>query len=324
MTSKLAPDIFIPAYKTPTDFEINSNSYNKMQLIHICKHYNLTTKGTKDILKNNIKTHISQLHFVSIIHRWWRKKIIRICNELRGPAKFNRRLCINVTDFYTCDDIQDIDFSSFFSYKDDTDGKIYGFDIASFNELYKKTQSNIINPYTRIPIKADVISRFKRLLRIVRASKGYIEPEQTGFVHIPAFITVEQRAYQVFQNIDALGYYTNCSWFLNLTRENLIYFVRHMFDIWNYRANISNQLRYEIYPYGHPFVQNGFLVNMLNYSVITNTEIKELLLDIIVKLSTSGIDENRKYIGASYVLSALTLVSDEAADALPWLYESVV
>jgi hypothetical protein len=97
-----------------------------------------------------------------------------------------------------------------------------------------------------------------------------------------------------------------------------------MFDIWNYRANISNQLRYEIYPYGHPFVQNGFLVNMLNYSVITNTEIKELLLDIIVKLSMSGIDENRKYIGASYVLSALTLVSDEAADALPWLYESVV
>jgi len=87
---------------------------------------------------------------------------------------------------------------------------------------------------------------------------------------------------------------------------------------------MSNQLRYEIHPQGNPFVQNGFMINMVNYSFISNTEIKEMLLDIIVKLVSSGIDDNRKYIGASYVLSALTLVSEDAAEALPWLYESVV
>ena len=331
MTTNFAPElhtteIVIPTYTTLNEFDTKSHSYNKMQLINICKHYNINRVGKKIALINGIKTHITQLHFVSIIQRWWRRKFICICNELRGPAKFNRSLCINATDFYSFDDIRTIDFNLFFSYKEDTDGKIYGFDIASFNELYKKSSSYIIlNPYTRIQINADVISRFKRLLCIVCASNGHVLIDETPAEVVENFITVEQRASGVFQTIDALGYYTNCSWFLNLSREDLIYFIRHLFDIWNYRAEMSNQLRYEIHPQGNPFVQNGFMmINMVNYSFISNTEIKEMLLDIIVKLVSSGIDDNRKYIGASYVLSALTLVSEDAAEALPWLYESVV
>ena len=330
MTTKLATDpdttsVVIPTYTSIADFYTNYNSYNKMQLILICKHYNLKTVGKKDVLKSNIKTHIIQLHFVSIIQRWWRRKFICICNELRGPARFNRALCVNAVDFYTFDDIRNIEFELFFSYNDDTDGKIYGFDISSFNELYKKSQSDIINPYTRIPIKACVISRFKRLLRImVVLGEAHILAVDVPAEVLPTFDTLEQRANTVFQNIDALGYYTSYSWFLDLSRENLIYFIRHLFDIWNYRAQLSNQLRYEIHPQGNPFVHNGVMVHMLNYEFSTNTDIKEMLLDIIVKLSSSGIDDSRKYIGASYVLSALTLVSDDAADALPWLYESVV
>ena len=330
MTTIFAPElhtteISIPTYTTLNEFYTKSHSYNKIQLIHICKHYQIKLVGKKSTLINGIKTHITQLHFVAIIQRWWRRKFIRICNELRGPAKFNRSLCINATDFYTFDDIQNIEFDIFFSYKDDIDGKIYGFDIYSFNELYKKSSSYIIlNPYTRNEINADVISRFKRLLCIVCASTKHVLPSDTSPEIVENFVTIEQRASTVFQTIDSLGYYTNSLWFLNLSREDLIFFIRHLFDIWNYRAEMSNQLRYEIHPQGNPFVQNGFMINMINYSFITNTEIKEMLLDIIVKLVSSGIDDNRKYIGASYVLSALTLVSDDAAESLPWLYESVV
>ena len=38
----------------------------------------------------------------------------------------------------------------------------------------------------------------------------------------------------------------------------------------------------------------------------------------------SGIDQDSRGLGALYVLTALTLVSPGAADAMPWLYNSVV
>jgi hypothetical protein len=37
----------------------------------------------------------------------------------------------------------------------------------------------------------------------------------------------------------------------------------------------------------------------------------------------SGIDRDNKCLGAYYVLGALTLVSEDAATSLPWLYQAV-
>ena len=41
-------------------------------------------------------------------------------------------------------------------------------------------------------------------------------------------------------------------------------------------------------------------------------------------LVKNGITEEDKSLGAFYVLSALTLVNNDAADSLPWLYQSVM
>ena len=51
--------------------------------------------------------------------------------------------------------------------------------------------------------------------------------------------------------------------------------------------------------------------------------IMKAIAKILTELVTTGADDGSKWLGASYVLSALTLVSSEAADALPWLYQSV-
>ena len=40
-------------------------------------------------------------------------------------------------------------------------------------------------------------------------------------------------------------------------------------------------------------------------------------------MTKKGVNEESSKLGCFYVLSALTLVSEEAATALPWLYESV-
>lgn len=43
-------------------------------------------------------------------------------------------------------------------------------------------------------------------------------------------------------------------------------------------------------------------------------------MDIMVN---SGINNDSKSLGCYYILSALTLVNSDAAESMPWLYESV-
>ena len=50
--------------------------------------------------------------------------------------------------------------------------------------------------------------------------------------------------------------------------------------------------------------------------------LEKLFLEIMEKLVNCGIDKDNKTLGAYYVLCALTLVNNEAATSLPWLFEA--
>jgi len=47
------------------------------------------------------------------------------------------------------------------------------------------------------------------------------------------------------------------------------------------------------------------------------------MIYFIENLIYNGINRDSQYLGASYVLSALTLVNESAAESMPWLYYSV-
>jgi hypothetical protein len=51
--------------------------------------------------------------------------------------------------------------------------------------------------------------------------------------------------------------------------------------------------------------------------------VRDVCISTCERLVRSGITQDDRYLGASYVLSALTLVSPRARAALPWLYQSV-
>ena len=46
-------------------------------------------------------------------------------------------------------------------------------------------------------------------------------------------------------------------------------------------------------------------------------------MNVIRMFITSAVDKNDRILGAMYVVSALTLVNEQARNAYPWLYESV-
>ena len=134
--------------------------------------------------------------------------------------------------------------------------------------------------------------------------------------------SVELRALSLFQNIDSLGNYSNPQWFLVLNRIQLIKFMRELVDIWSYRAPLTIETKRAICPpLGNPFCK------LPNYNILQTLEnlddVRKIMLEILEKFVNSGIDKDSKYLGASYVLSALTLVNNDAATSLPWLYQAV-
>jgi len=123
------------------------------------------------------------------------------------------------------------------------------------------------------------------------------------------------------QNIDALGNYSNPSWFLSLTKNYLIKFLKELHDIWIHRAQLTEETKHKICPpYGDPF-------RNLNMSYI-NTEqnmcnVKKVILEVLEKFVNSGVDADSRTLGAYYVLGALTLVNEDASTSLPWLFQSL-
>ena len=100
-------------------------------------------------------------------------------------------------------------------------------------------------------------------------------------------------------------------------------FLRELADLWTYRANLSQKVKEEISPrYGNPFRSVNININSIqNYSFLV---IKKSVISIIDELINKGINNDSKSLGCYYVLACLTLVNPMAANALPWLYESVI
>ena len=126
----------------------------------------------------------------------------------------------------------------------------------------------------------------------------------------------------LFQHINSLGNYSDPNWFLSLSRTQLIRFYRELYDIWSYRANLSDETKMNICP------QRGYLFSSNDRTVIMNESniliVQSKILNIIEKLVCLGIDNDHKTLGSYYILAALTLVSPTAASSLSWLHQSVV
>ena len=135
-----------------------------------------------------------------------------------------------------------------------------------------------------------------------------------------------QHVLRLFQNINSLGHYSDPEWFIALTYEQHITFLRELIDIWNYRAELSPQARRIIYPpYGDPFPHYvmGWITHQF-YLYLSPENIINLNLTVIERFITSAVAEADRCLGSNFILCALTLVSIPAREALPWLYQSVM
>ena len=315
-----ATEINIPTFKNyNTILEYN---YNIQQLKNIAKIYKLKISGTKQELISRIYTYFYVYNFILKIQKVFRGYLQRKYIKLHGSAFKCRNLCTNTTDFLTMDELTNIPSSQFFSYEDN-DNFIYGFDITSIYNLIYKTNGIIKNPYNRLPISSKTIDNLKSLIRYSKILNVEIITEIKDITkEISTKKSIELRALTLFQNIDALGNYSNSLWFMELNGASLIKFIRELYDIWAYRAPLTIETKQAICPpNGNPFRTIEPLSSLIHTNSLEH--LREKILIVLEKLVNSGVDKDNKCLGAFYVLASLTLVSENAATSLPWLYQAV-
>lgn len=313
-------------YIMPTSFNYNilkTEKYRIVELKNIAKKYKLKVSGKKSELINRIYDFLSTYKSAQVIQSAFKGYLVRKFMELHGPCITlkMRSKCVNDTDFMTLDSIEELKYNQIFTYKDQK-GFYYAFDICSIYNLFK-IQNNPFNPYTRDKLNSDILDDIKTLVRYSRILKIPINldlEDSTKDITNPDDL-MKIKIEKIFQKMDELGNYTNSDWFSMLNRDQLIRYFRELYDIWVYRAQLNIETKREICPpYGNPF--SG--INIQTLHLKNDAIIKQSIIDIMEVMVFSGINDSAKSLGVYYVLASLTLVNQQAAQALPWLYESVV
>jgi hypothetical protein len=329
----------------PVEYEkVKNSKYNLVELRALCGHYNIKKSGTKPDLIQRIYTFLKHTYFVLRIQRNFKTFLSNKYRKICGPGYLHTSKCVNDTDFYTFDRISTIKPMELFTYLD-SDNKIYGFHIASIFHLIITSYPTITNPYNRNVISSNVIKNvyekliygsligFRVSVKLDDDDDDHTDNNnQSGYTNVSGGGSVITREKQeelfivdLFQHINTLGNYSDSDWFIVLQRDDLIRFIRNIHDIWYYRANLSQEMKERICPpHGNPFLLHNSHINMNVISLLTYAEIRTICVSVIDRITRRGTSREDQCLGAFYILATLTIVNQDARNALPWLYEAVV
>jgi hypothetical protein len=346
--------------KTSDHEKMKNAKYSLSELRSLCCHYGIKKSGTKPELSLRIYTYLKQSYYIVKLQRLYREFIGRKYRRICGPGYLHAKECVNDTDFYTFDKLANIKPTELFTYRDNDD-KIYGFHIASLFHLIITAYPNITNPYNRKIIPATILNNlYEKLIygsllgfRVsLKLDDDNDDDDVANIGHngdkhetgggggggggvagagggLGSVLSREKQEelfiVDLFQHINTLGNYADSEWFIALQRPELIRFIRNIYDIWYYRANLSQEMKERICPpSGNPFVINNVLVNLNVITLLTDQEIRTICVSIIDRIVRRGISREDQCLGAFYILATLTIVSQDARNALPWLYEAVM
>ena len=295
------------------------NSFNFYKL----NKYYKTKPNNKDDLNIFYKDKLSSL-FETILYSYLNiEKVILIQKKIRlylkqskellhGPAYYNKSICNNETDFYSFDAITEIPDKYFFSYKDE-DNFIYGFHIESFINLIAGNV-NVENPYNRIVIKKPTKDKAKQIWLKLNKNK-----EQSNHINNTKSkdikTRVKNKCINVLQKIDLFGYQTNINWIMDLSLNRSRNFYKSIKAYWEYKAELSEDVKIRIVPFGNPFlnINRNRVYNINKYVVL------ETILDLINIIISSGNSEDDKNQGCILVLMALNEINRDCGRSNNWL-----
>ena len=129
------------------------------------------------------------------------------------------------------------------------------------------------------------------------------------------------RVRELFMEIDLLGNYTQPEWFFNLELRDYIRLYRTLYEIWSFRGQLSREMKCKICILDDPF--NEVHRERIHLNEAAFEIVRDTCLKVIENMVYCGADDEYRKIGTLHALSGLTVVSNGARNALPWLYESL-
>jgi hypothetical protein len=287
------------------------SDYKVVELKTLAKLNGLHISGSKRVLVIRIHSHYRVL-----------RSAVRCQARFRGNRVRMRKRCVNDTDFYTLENLHEIANSDFFGYTDEA-GFAYGFSIQSLAILFSKTKTPT-NPYTRAPFP-------ERILKCIRMLIPTIPSDQ--YVH-DIFVqrrthTMDVRIRELFIEIDRLGNYTDAAWFSGLNQIRHVTFFIVLRELWDFRSGMSDAVKDAICPYFDPFQYGLGRMNIRHIDnhreyLLSADDCKMIGLTVMENLIYTGINDEYKNLITAHILSALTIVSVDARNMLPWLYEATL
>ena len=244
-----------------------------------------------------------------IIQKYFRRFLIYSFIKCSGPAYYDRDLCINIEDLLTLDNIKNINPYEFISYTD-TSGYIYGAEIQSLKQTIQKYK---YNPYNRNKFDDKIVIYLEKKIRINKILNKYIYHDDKHELSI----------LELFQRMDSLGNITKVEWVTNLNTYHLKKLILELYDIWNYRANLTLVSKCIICPTnnGNPFKNIDMPKFFSKSNVFTHDVLMKNLIIIIDNIVNLDANETDRVIGSYLVLSSLTNVSTDAALCMPWFVD---
>lgn len=216
-----------------------------------------------------------------------------------------RLLPNNREDCGTLECILEIPIEFYIQYEDPTDNLWYAFDIRTLDSIMKT--KNPINPYNTKNLTVN-----KKFIDKYNNKKQYILGQNKNICHDVPKLTEsqrhEQRVLKIFQTFDENGYYTDTTWFSNLSFEQLRQFYRSSNDMFTFRVK-------EYGLFFCNFMQNLEKINARHIKILQN----EILKEIEEIINTN--EKDRKITGIILILTVLVEISHHASLAFPHLVQ---
>ena len=241
----------------------------------------------------------------------------RIQSVFRGWDIRRRSKPNNVEDCGTLERLLEVQIEYYIQYQDATDNLWYGFDIRTLESILESKHP--VNPYNTKDLKSN-----EKLMANYSHKKSFLLENNRKMSHDSPKLTEEQRfsqfAIRVFQKFDELGQYTDTEWFTMLSLEQLKQFYHLANDMFDYRAQLTNEMKKNIVKNGLIF--HNFKSTISKFRIIHTRILQVEILCEMERVIDEAVDKEFKILGMNLILSALVEVSHRASLALPHLVQS--
>ena len=297
------------------------------ELKEIAKKRGLRISGKKEEIKQRIYANIVQHEKSTFIQKIFRGHIARLWMRLKVGTSHNAP--VNDTDFFTLEPISEMEFIYYLHYTETTSNTSYVFNINSLINLIAKT-GKMDNPYTREDLIKPLNDRLIQVINLTfilfpkneltRRTTMDVKPKVTLVPAIPLNPTANYTimANNLFVKIDSLGNYTNVAWFNGLSSNDLCMMIVRLCNFW---GHIDRGLKARICPRISPFSVDNLGIESINPDR-SLAENRAIAIRVGETLVCSGATEEYQILGAMYFLTGLVLVSIEAREQMPWLYDN--